>query len=488
MEPKAGDSGVEVASQNADIAYLRRKFYEDGGDEMLASARRGTWVSLVMSLAGYFLDYLLFRDTEHQELLLTIIALRVMAAGLLFFVLFLLQSARSPAFIRAMCHAAALIPMFVLLWILVEIGSAGSSYYAGLNLIMVGTVLVFRWPLKHAVINAVFCIGGYLAVAVGLGTPVPETGVAFFFLTCTALLACVGSYILHNLRFRDYCTGQKLDEKARQLADALAELHENEVRLLQAEKLSSLGRISAGIVHEVNNPLNYAVTALHMLRAYADDIPESERADYGETVGDAEEGVGRVIKIVSDLRAFTKGEINMGQEVQLAGVLESARRLVSADLRGIRFVTDVPEDLKVDGNDNQLCQIFMNFIQNATEAVVATKDRGEEPEITVRGTKGPAGEILLVIRDNGCGISTEDIKVIFEPFFTKRQVGEGMGLGLSICHSILKAHGAQVEVVSEPDKFTEFTIMFPPVRSSEARRPESDERNESDQHRATIPQ
>ena len=264
-----------------------------------------------------------------------------------------------------------------------------------------------------------------------------------------------------------YCTGRMLDQKAHELEQALQDLRANEARLLQAEKLSSLGRMSAGIVHEVNNPLNYAVTALHMLRSYADDLPEEERKDYAETVGDVEEGVGRVINIVSDLRSFTKGDVQqMGQEVCLVGVIEAARRLVSHDLRGIGFTVDVPEHFKVRGNDNQLCQVFMNFIQNASQAVKGVEGREGEPMITVSAREEPGDSILLTIRDNGCGISPEDIENIFDPFFTKRQVGEGMGLGLSICHSILKSHGARVEVESEPGRFTEFAMHFPSLDAS----------------------
>lgn len=463
MDATDGDSAQVPDQPSPTTAALRRQFYEGGRDDFLTGTRRGAWLGIFISLAGYLLDYLMFRSSEAAALLDTIVALRILAAGMLLLVLFLLYQAKSMGMIRVLAHAVAMIPMFVLDWVLVEIGTAGSPYYAGLNLIMVASLLLLRWPLIDAVINTLFCIGGYLAVAVGLGTPVAEIGVAWFFLTCTGMLVCLGAYMLNSLRFRDYCTGRELDAKNRELGEALEELHANEVRLLQAEKLSSLGRMSAGIVHEINNPLNYTVTALHTLGAYADDLPEAEREDYIETVGDAEEGVGRVIKIVSDLRSFTKGELQVWQEVVLAGVVEAARRLVSHDLRGIDFRVDVPEEMQVLGNDNQLCQVFVNLVQNASQAVITAKDRGVDPQIVVRATEQLAGDILVTIRDNGCGIPKTDIENIFDPFFTKRQVGDGMGLGLSICHSILQAHGARVDVTSEPDQFTEFALHFPSI-------------------------
>ncbi len=215
----------------------------------------------------------------------------------------------------------------------------------------------------------------------------------------------------------------------------------------------------------MNNPLNYAVTAMHALRMFSDDLPESEREDFADVLGDAEEGVGRVIKIISDLRAFTKGEVNIGAQVNLAATVEASRRLVSHDLIGVKFTVDLSDHLSVTGNENQLCQVFVNFIQNAAQAVRVAEGRGEEPAVTVRARETAGGDIQLTIRDNGCGINSDDIENIFDPFFTKRQVGEGMGLGLSICHSILKAHGARVEVMSEPGRFTEFAMHFPPAQT-----------------------
>lgn len=268
-----------------------------------------------------------------------------------------------------------------------------------------------------------------------------------------------------RVRIQNLLDGQRyqrqLNIKNRELGEALQEIKANEARLLHAEKLSSLGRMSAGIVHEVNNPLNYAKTALHALRMYEDDLPEEEKDDFKEMVSDAEEGVGRVIRIISDLRSFTKGGTAHRFDVDLGEVVESARRLVSHDLQGISFETDIPEGMEVSGNDNQLCQVFVNLIQNSAQAVEAARKRGDEPTISVTAERAPDKGILLSIRDNGCGIDMEDVEHLFDPFFTKRQVGEGMGLGLSICHRILESHGATIEVSSEPDSFAMFTMHFP---------------------------
>ena len=242
---------------------------------------------------------------------------------------------------------------------------------------------------------------------------------------------------------------------------ALEEIKENEARLLQAETLSSLGRMSAGIVHEVNNPMNYVKTALHALRMYADDVEEQERADFEETVADAEEGVNRVIRIVSDLRAFTKGEAVLKEEISLANTVENARRLLAGELKGITFNVEVPESHRVGGNANQLCQVMVNLIQNSAQALEGARERGIEPWITVSSTRSGEDYVEIKVQDNGPGIAAEDLDHVFDPFFTKKEVGAGMGLGLSICHRIIESHNGRIEVESEPGRPTVFRVIIP---------------------------
>lgn len=241
---------------------------------------------------------------------------------------------------------------------------------------------------------------------------------------------------------------------------AYSKLKEQETILVQAEKLSSLGRMSAGIVHEVNNPLNYTKTALHALKTFDRQIPEHDREDYLDVLGDAQEGVNRVIGIISDLRAFTRGDAAATSDVVLVDVVESARRLASEALIGLDFTVDVPGELEVEGNEGQLCQLFMNLFQNAARAVLV-RESGEQGAVHVKASKGDGGGTTVSVRDNGCGISKQDIEQMFEPFFTKNDVGEGMGLGLPICHRIIEQHGATIEVESELGRYTEMIIRFP---------------------------
>lgn len=266
--------------------------------------------------------------------------------------------------------------------------------------------------------------------------------------------------LLHSADFEN-----RLANNNQRLETAYGQLKEQESLLVQTEKLSSLGRMSAGIVHEVNNPLNYTKTALHALETFKRVLPEDEQEDYLDVLGDAREGVQRVIGIVSDLRSFTRGDSAHTDELVLGDVVESARRLASSGMSGMEFTADIDDSVRVDGNEGQLCQLLVNFLQNSARAIQVKEDANENGKISVRVKRLEDGTASLSVRDNGCGVSLEVQKQIFDPFFTQNDVGEGMGLGLSICHRIIKQHHAEVSIKSEVGRFTEFTVIFPKLDS-----------------------
>lgn len=259
----------------------------------------------------------------------------------------------------------------------------------------------------------------------------------------------------------------KLSENNVQLEAAYGQLKEQGSLLVQAEKLSSLGRMSAGIVHEVNNPLNYTKTALHALKTFKSSINEKDREDFIDVLSDAQEGVQRVIGIVTDLRAFTRGDTTSMTELDIGDVIESARRLCSSALSGVDFEVDLDDQLVIHGNEGQLCQLFVNLLSNAVRAIEVKADNLVRGVIRIRVRKRSDGGVVITVRDNGCGIAPDDVNRIFEPFFTKNDVGEGMGLGLSICHRILRQHNAEASVASELGVYTEFLLHFPPGDSEE---------------------
>ena len=256
----------------------------------------------------------------------------------------------------------------------------------------------------------------------------------------------------------------ELGELNRELSAAMEKLKENEVLLVRNEKLSGLGQMSAGIIHEINNPLNYARAGLHALNSFKRSLPADDHADYEEIIGDISEGVERVAQIVADLRQFTRDDNRIGGEADLVEVVERSRRLVSHQLGSkVAFNIKKPDRALITGNSNQLVQVFVNLFQNAVDAIeerLAAKE-GEPGKIDI-GLRSAAGGWEVTVWDNGAGIPKEIINKIYDPFFTSKDVGKGMGLGLSITHQILGRHRAHIEVDTRIGEFTCFTIFFPP--------------------------
>jgi signal transduction histidine kinase len=249
-----------------------------------------------------------------------------------------------------------------------------------------------------------------------------------------------------------------------ELQSALEQIKENEVLMIRNEKLSALGRMSAGIIHEINNPLNYANVGIHTLTTFAKNLPEEDHADFLEVIADIREGVERVSQIVTDLRKFTREDNLTTGDADLVEIITRSRRMISHQVgETITFNLTMPDHALIRGNANQLSQIFINFFQNSIDAIEQrSAEDPDAPPGRIDVVLEPAGEGWQInLSDNGIGIPPENLSKIFDPFFTSKDVGKGMGLGLSITHQILEAHRALVEVDSRPGAFTRFRIVFP---------------------------
>lgn len=248
-----------------------------------------------------------------------------------------------------------------------------------------------------------------------------------------------------------------------ELQAALEQIKEKEVLMVRNEKLSSLGRMSAGIIHEINNPLNYAGAGLHALATFTKSLPPDDQADYEDILKDIRDGVERVSQIVIDLRKFTREDQAISGDADLVEIVVRARRMVSHQLgKDIAFQLVAPEAAVISGNPNQLVQVVINLFQNSIDAIHQRLEAAAGDPGRLDVAIEPAGEgWQLTTCDNGIGIPVENLQKIFDPFFTSKDVGKGMGLGLSITHQILQAHKAHIEVDSRVGEFTRFRIIFP---------------------------
>jgi C4-dicarboxylate-specific signal transduction histidine kinase len=258
---------------------------------------------------------------------------------------------------------------------------------------------------------------------------------------------------------------RKLAGQNTRLAETIELLKATEMQLVQTEKIVSLGRLSAGIIHEINNPLNFAATALYTLRMQGERLAREKPTELAEVIQDISDGLQRVKNIVSDLRSFTHPDAMQVDDVHLEDVVSTTLRFLSAEWKDrVIIEQSVPAELIFRGNRNKVLQVFVNLFQNALDALKNRSSSSEPSKISIAG-RSANGNVIVTIRDNGEGIEEQNLAKIFDPFFTTREVGQGMGMGLSICYRIIQELNGRISVSSERGHFCQFTIELPAAKA-----------------------
>ena len=272
----------------------------------------------------------------------------------------------------------------------------------------------------------------------------------------------------------------------RQLHEAHEALKRTQQQLLHAEKMSSLGRLVAGVAHELNNPISFVLGNVHALnrytqrlRQYVDAVhaalgpepaPELRALaqqlridhilhDLPSLMDGTIEGAQRTASIVDGLKRFSALDGEEHEAVAIDPVIERAIHWVK---KGMKLDFDVQflrcPDCTVRGNAGQLLQVLMNLIQNAYDA--ASNQPGVLPLLQITARQEP-GRVVIALHDNGPGIAPEALSSIFEPFFTTKPVGKGTGLGLSISYGIVERHGGSLVAHNHPQGGAEFVLRLP---------------------------
>src|SRR6184192_2229102 len=236
------------------------------------------------------------------------------------------------------------------------------------------------------------------------------------------------------------------------------ELRDKQEQLVQAGKLATLGELTTGVAHELNNPLNN----IGLFVGNAVDLIELAVTEKGQIVGElrhAMQQVSKATEIISHLRTFGRAAPVSREPISLRQVIERALSLMREQLRlrEIEVTVDLgPEEPMVVGNVIQLEQVFINLLTNARDAVAESSRKA----IRISGSAGSAA-VEIALTDTGAGIPPGLERRIFDPFFTTKEVGKGTGLGLSITYGIIKEHGGTISVVSPPGEGATFLIQLP---------------------------
>lgn len=249
---------------------------------------------------------------------------------------------------------------------------------------------------------------------------------------------------------------EELKQKNSELNEALQTLKHAQSNLLQSEKMASLGILTAGVAHEINNPLNYLLGAYNGLENYFKEFESLDKEKTDFLLNTINIGIDRITDIVQGLNQFSRLNSSKDEDCDIHAIIDNC--LVIMDNK-IKYRIVIEKDyrhkqINIKGNVGKLHQVFMNILHNAIQSI---ENKGKIKISTALS----ANALLVEIADNGCGIEEHDLKQIIEPFFTTKPPGEGTGLGLSISYTIIKEHNGNIDFESIINEGTKVTITLP---------------------------
>lgn len=292
------------------------------------------------------------------------------------------------------------------------------------------------------------------------------------------IFAMIIFIIIFSYRMRIRSIVRKNQELERYVEERTRTLKETQDQLIQVEKLSSIGQMIAGITHEVNTPLAYISSNVDVLGEIMDEhrdmlvknMDEQTVSAIEQILNSTHTGVEKLTSIVRELRNFSRLDEPDFVKVDLIKTINSALEITKHRVKRITVVKEFKEPLIVDGLTNQLSQVFINIINNSCDAMIDHHTKNPDsakPKLLIQaGTDEDSA--LIIFRDNGGGIPQNIMNKIFDPFFTSKPVGQGIGLGLSISYNIIKSHHGSIHVDSEAGVGSIFTIRLP-LRQSGSR-------------------
>lgn len=280
------------------------------------------------------------------------------------------------------------------------------------------------------------------------------------------------------------------------LNDTLNKLKDAQSQLIESEKMASLGQLTAGIAHEINNPINFVSSNIRPLRRDIDDVMEILtdyegikdidsvdvfqqrinqiekkkldldidyiKTELGLLLTGMEDGARRTVEIVKGLKVFSRVDDTDLNSVNLNEGIESTLVILNYQMgTNLKLVKELGSIPSVECYGGKMNQVFMNILTNSIYAVQKANLQDRTPTIWVTTSLKDSDHVMISIKDNGSGMSPEVKAKIYDPFFTTKDVGEGTGLGLSIVFKIIEVHYGTIEVISEVDKGTEFIITLP---------------------------
>jgi two-component system, sensor histidine kinase PhcS len=417
-------------------------------------SRGGAYTAIVLVLLGVGLDY-----AQYPQLQTSFAVARLLVSLLIGGIVIMLGSALGRRLTPWLTLSWLLLPQAMISWMIWQTDGVQSPYYMGLNLAIFASGIALPFGLWQNLVFGVLSCCLYLLACLlppHGAVPIGTMTVNVLLLLFAAAASAVYTFFNERVRFMLFRLKAEVSEKNAELEAINRKLLDIKGQLLQQEKMAAVGTLAAGLLHEVNNPVNFCLMAIEV--ALEEPVAKTEPA-LQECLVDARQGMQRIQHIVSDLKTFAYrkpgAEAEAGTPFLFEKALDSAIRLIAHELRGVAVTRELPVDTLVQGDEAAIIGVLINLLSNSVLAMRKAGTSGPAIHVWV---KWSGQRLHVAVRDNGPGIADEHLARVFEPFFTTRDVGQGLGLGLSISYAVIERHGGLLYAESELGSWASFSF------------------------------
>ncbi|SIO71832.1 two-component system, sensor histidine kinase PhcS [Burkholderia sp. GAS332] len=440
------------------LAGLHSNYREEFRDYRLLCSKAGGLTVIVLVLMGVVLDYVVYPAEQERFAIV-----RVLTSAAIGLALLSLYTETGKRHVQLISFFWLLLPQAMISWMIYATQGEQSLFYAGLMLTIFAVGILFPAGYWQTLAFGLATVGLYYIACVAHPSGIQDSSKFQFQLILIffcALASSIYTYFNEKGRFQLFRLKDEVAHKNEQLARTNESLAQIKGQLLQQEKMAAIGTLSAGLLHEVNNPVNFCLMAIEiaMEEPEAKDSPSLQ-----ECLVDVKQGMQRIQHIVSDLKTFAYRKPGAAADdvpFLFEKALDSSTRLSAHELRGVRVTRELPGDTLVLGDEAAIIGVLINLFSNA--ALAMHKAGTVSPQVHVKA-HWHDDRLHVNVRDNGPGIAAENLARVFEPFFTTREVGQGLGLGLSISYAVVERHGGTLFAESELGKWTAFNFDLPRV-------------------------
>ncbi|ADO75658.1 sensor histidine kinase [Stigmatella aurantiaca] len=342
----------------------------------------------------------------------------------------------------------------VVVW---RLGGVQSPLFAWFCAMPIVGVLMATGNMRAAVVGAVTSVLSALSVLVLSGQPLLSVAVWGLLVALAGVMAVQATHFYVQLQ-----RARAQEEVNRRQAQEMLEATHR--RAVEADQLAQVGRLVAGVAHEVNNPLAFIQANLHFLH---EQLPRQGASleEFVEVVRETQDGVVRIQQIVRDLTGLARGSLELGpgdlSACQLHILIVESMRLASLRLRKLAMVVEVPPEVPlVQADARRLVQVLLNLLLNAADAL--EEARVATPRVVLQVSTTPEW-VRVVVEDNGPGFSPEHLTQLFTPFFTTKAQGKGTGLGLAVSRQYMESFGGLLSAENQPSGGARFILSLRPA-------------------------